>query len=101
MGYEPLAKRFYMINFSSCTEEQYSLLCDLDDACNNLYDTTGAHAAVDEMETYPRDWQETLQAWLDGQYETCDPYDLFAEERSMQNNLESIEAMMLHMARYY
>jgi len=53
------------------------------------------------METYPRDWMETLQAWLDGQYETADAYDLFAEDMSMQNNPESTEAMLLGMARHY
>jgi len=97
----PFVKRFYMINLGSCTEQQYDQLAALHDACNDLHDYTGAHAAVDEMETYPKDWQETLQAWLDGQYETVDPYDLFAEEFSKDNTLEAIEAMLLDMARDY
>jgi len=94
-------QRFYMINLASCTQQQYEQLAALHDACGDLHDYTGAHAAVDEMETYPRDWMETLQAWLDGQYETADPYDLFAEEMSMHNSPESTEAMILDMARYY
>lgn len=94
-------QRFYMINLASCTQQQYEQLGALHDACYDLQDYTGAHAAVDEMETYPRDWMETLQAWLDGQYETADAYDLFAEDMSMQNNPESTEAMLLGMARYY
>jgi hypothetical protein len=94
-------QRFYMINLGSCSEQQYDQLAALHDACNDLRDYTGAHAAVDEMETYPKDWMETLQAWIDGQYETSDPYDLFAEEMSKDNTLEAIEAMLLDMAPNY
>ena len=91
---------FVFIDTKDATVHELFALSALGAALEDPFDTTGAHAALDELQAYPEAWQQTLRMWADDQYRTDDDQS-WLEDVAQQTTADDIDAMLTDMAPNY
>ena len=91
---------FVFIDTKDATVHELFALSALGAALEDPFDTTGAHAALDELQAYPEAWQQTLLMWADDQYRTDDDQS-WLEDVAQQTTADDIDAMLTDMAPNY
>lgn len=92
---------FVFIDTTDATVHELFALSALGAALEDPFDTTGAHAALDELQAYPEAWQQTLRMWADDQYRTADDLSWLADVQYAHDTADDIAAMLEDMAPNY
>ena len=88
---------FTFIDTTHAGQQELQALAELGAALENPFDTTGAHAALDELQAFPEAWQLTLRLWVNDQYRTEDDQS-WLEDVAQQTTADDIDAMLTDMA---
>jgi hypothetical protein len=91
---------FTFIDTTHAGQQELQALAELGAALENPFDTTGAHAALDELQAFPEAWQLTLRLWVNDQYRTDDDQS-WLEDVAQQTTADDIDAMLTDMAPNY
>ena len=92
---------FDFLDLSNATMHELFALSALGAALDDPFDTTGAHAALDELQAYPNAWGQTLRMWADDQYRTADDLSWLADVSHAHDSADDIAAMLEDMAPNY
>ena len=92
---------FTFIDTTHAGQQELQALAELGAALENPFDTTGAHAALDELQAFPEAWQLTLRLWVNDQYRTEDDLSWLADVQYAHDTADDIAAMPEDMAPNY
>jgi|TARA_S200002703_G_C3649732_1_gene199444 hypothetical protein len=92
---------FDFLDLTDATMHELFALSALGAALDDPFDTTGAHAALDELQAYPTVWGQTLRMWADDQYRTEDDMSWLADVSHAHDSADAIDAMLEDMAPNY